>query len=71
MRNTENTGLIDIFGLSGNPADDDRLDDLLLRLESETPSVHQENSKRTVYYPLSAYTSETKLSTISKSQRPS
>ena len=31
-----NSNLIDVFGLSGNPSDDDRLDALLFRLESDT-----------------------------------
>ena len=33
-----NSNLIDVFGLSGNPSDDDRLDALLFRLESDTPA---------------------------------
>lgn len=49
MRNTK---LVDMFGLSGDPSNDARLDDLLLRFESETPDARQENSKRT---PLSSF----------------
>jgi hypothetical protein len=33
-----NSNLIDGLGLSGNPSDDDRLDALLFRLESDTPA---------------------------------
>jgi hypothetical protein len=33
-----NSNLIDMFGLSGNPSDNDRLDALLFRLESDTPT---------------------------------
>jgi len=31
--------LIDMFGLSGDPENDDRLDDLLFRLESDTSTA--------------------------------
>lgn len=30
--------LLDLFGLSGDPSDHDRLDDLFLRLESDAPA---------------------------------
>lgn len=33
-----NSNLIDVFGLSGNPLDNDRVDALLSRLESDTPA---------------------------------
>lgn len=36
--------LIDLFGLSGDSSSNDQLDDLLFRLESERPALH-ENSK--------------------------
>ena len=44
------TKLIDMSGLSGDPSNDDLLDDLLLRLESETPNAPRENSKH-IYLP--------------------
>lgn len=44
------TKLIDMSGLSGDPSNDDLLDDLLLRLESDTPNVPHKNSKH-IYLP--------------------
>jgi hypothetical protein len=44
MRNTQ---LVDMFGLSADPATDDQLDDFLLRLESEVPDTLYENSAHT------------------------
>jgi hypothetical protein len=38
------TKLLDLFGLSGDPADNDRLDDLFLRLEADTSAVSEEIS---------------------------
>jgi hypothetical protein len=38
------TKLIDMFGLSGDPSDDDELDDLFFRLEHEAPKALKENS---------------------------
>ena len=35
----EKTKLIDLFGMSGDPLDNDELDDLLLRLESESQNI--------------------------------
>lgn len=35
------TKLLDLFGLSGDTADNDRLDDLFLRLESDTSAVSE------------------------------
>lgn len=35
------TKLLDLFGLSGDPADNDRLDDLFLRLEADTSAVSE------------------------------
>ncbi|MEO8767862.1 MAG: hypothetical protein ABI363_05930 [Nitrosospira sp.] len=35
----EETKLVDIFGLSGDPLDNALVDDLLFRLESEIPNV--------------------------------
>lgn len=40
------TQLIDLFGLSGDQSDDDQLDNLLFRLESETTPAFRETSKR-------------------------
>ncbi len=34
--------LLDLFGLSGDPSDHDRLDDLFLRLESDAPAESRE-----------------------------
>ena len=44
MRNTK---LVDMFGLSADPASDDQLDDFLLRLELEAPDTLYENSEHT------------------------
>lgn len=38
------TKLIDMFGLSGDPSNDDELDDLFFRLEREAPKALEENS---------------------------
>jgi hypothetical protein len=35
--------LLDLFGLSGDPSDHDRLDELFLRLESDTPAAPRES----------------------------
>lgn len=40
----ENSNLIDMFGLSGDPSSDDRLDDLLFRLESGVSNALHEKS---------------------------
>lgn len=42
-----NAKLIDIFGLSADPASGDQLDDFLLRLESEEPDAFHEDSEHT------------------------
>jgi hypothetical protein len=41
------SNLIDMFGLSGNPEEDARLDDLLFRLEWGTSPERPANSKET------------------------
>lgn len=46
----EKTKLIDLFGMSGDPLDSDELDDLLLRLESESQNILEVNYGST--YPL-------------------
>lgn len=44
------TKLIDMSGLSGDPSNDDLLEDLLFRLESETPNAPRKNSRH-IYLP--------------------
>jgi hypothetical protein len=39
------SGLLDMYGLSGEPANDDRLDELFFRLESETSAPSNGISK--------------------------
>ena len=41
------SNLIDMFGLSGDPGEDARLDDLLFRLEWGTSPEHPANSEET------------------------
>ncbi len=38
------SNLVDMLGLSGDPSGDEQLDDLLLRLESDTPNALREKS---------------------------
>ncbi|MEO9062452.1 MAG: hypothetical protein ABI270_10490 [Nitrosospira sp.] len=38
------TKLIDMFGLSGDPSDDDELDGIFFHLEHEAPKALEENS---------------------------
>jgi hypothetical protein len=44
-----NSNLIDVFGLSGNPSDDNQVDALLSRLKSDTPA--SENVITVVFEP--------------------
>lgn len=38
------SNLVDMLGLSGDPSGDEQLDDLLLRLESDTPNALREKA---------------------------
>ncbi len=48
----EKTKLIDLFGMSGDPLDNDELDDLLLRLESESQNILEVNYGSTYPSPI-------------------
>lgn len=49
--NMNEHGLIDMFGLSGDRGNDDQLDDLFFRLESETLTVSNGISKNKAPLP--------------------
>lgn len=48
----EKAKLIDLFGMSGDPLDNDKLDDLLLRLESGNQNVLEVNYRSTYPSPI-------------------